>query len=532
MSMGSRPPKSRPRWWRRAALAVGLAGATLMAPSGIGGPASAPADTERAVIDNERGLIFGEPHDGDWSNVGLYLGLPVYGATFKAMAPEAIKIAQGRFHHFSPMDDHQHAYFPVAQLRAYQGREVAAGRPPLFVTATHEGQPRPVYFLWSLRINERTGVPEAPPREWMQAVNVADERFIRFWIDEYARKVMQQDRLPNTWVGLDNCAFQYPLYGVLDRAGRFRAGVPWDAPFARDEGQLLDSVKHFFRRVREIAPDLRLICNAGDLTDHTRFPDLYADIAGIVEEDLLYYYKPATSFRRELHRRHRNAAWLASAGKVGVLSFHSLERDGTLGERLRTAYVHYLILHGANFFFAPQFDVPEVPPTLYREMRAALGLPTGPVTSERAAGGSDGHRLYSRPTEGGLVFLNWSGATRRIELPPGRVHYDRSGRPVTHLTVPDLAGDYVLGSPEPRVGRPVISPRGRPPGRGPILVRLASSTPGARIVYTTDGSEPTASSRAYTGPVTVRQSIRLRARAIMPGRADSFVSAASFVVTD
>jgi Chitobiase/beta-hexosaminidase C-terminal domain len=519
-------------WWRHPALATALAAvAVAAAGAGIVGGASPPPAAERNVIDNERGLVFGEPHDGDWSQVGLYLGLPVYGSTFRAMAPEAIKIAQGRFHHFSPLDERQHAYFPVARLRAYQGREVAAGRPPLFVTATHEGQARPVYFLWSLRINEWTGVPEAPPREWMQAVNVADERFIRFWIDEYARPLTRQDRLPNTWVGLDNCAFQYPLYGVLDRAGRFRAGVPWDPPFAREEGQFLDSVKHFFRRVREIAPELRLICNAGDLTDHRRFPDLYADIAGIVEEDLLYYYKPAASFRRELHRRHQNAAWLASTGKVGVLSFHSLERDATLADRMRTAYVHYLVLHGPNFFFAPQFDVPEAPPGLYQEMRDALGLPTGPATSDRA-GGSDGHRLYSRPTEGGLVFLNWSGTTQRIELPAGRAHFDRSGRPVTHLTVPDLAGDYVLGSPERRVARPAINPRGRPPGPGPIVVRVTSPTPGARIVYTLDGSEPTATSPRYTGPLTVRQTVRLRARAMLPGRADSFVSTASFVVTE
>lgn len=514
-------------------IVAGLAVLDLATIGDAMGAERGPAGADRVVVDNERGLVFGQPHDGDWSRIGIYLGLPSYVGTFKAMAPEAIKIAQGRFHHFSLADNRQYAYFPVDRLRAYEAREVAAGRPPLFVTATHEGRKRPVYFVWSLGIGNRTdGAPGAPAAEWMQAVNVGDERFIQFWIREYARKVLRAAGVPNTWIGLDNCAFQYALYGVLDRTNRFARGVTWDRPFAQDEGQLLESVKYFFRRVKEVAPDLRLICNAGEPTDPARFREMYADIGGIVEEDLLYHYKPSDRSRQEIYRRHLNAAWLASTGKVGLFSFHTLPRDETLDDRLRTAFVHYLILRGANFFFAPQFDVPEVSPALYRDMRAALGVPIGPASSEPVAGMGDGHRLYSRPTEGGVVFLNWSGATRTIDLPTGRRYYDRSGRPITRLTVPDMTGDYVVLVPGPRVARPAVSPRGRPPGRGPVLVRLSSATPGARIVYTTDGSEPTGASPRYTRPLTLDRTTRLKARAVLPGRLDSFVSAASFVVTD
>ncbi|MGH7348528.1 MAG: chitobiase/beta-hexosaminidase C-terminal domain-containing protein [Candidatus Rokuibacteriota bacterium] len=516
-------------------LALGIvAGFAMLDPMGAAmGVEPGPAGGERVVADSERGLVFGQPYDGDWSRVGIYLGLPIYVDTFKAMAPEAIKISQGRFQHFSLADNRQYAYFPVDQLREYEAREVAAGRPPLFVTTTHEGRKRQVYFVWSLGTGARTGgAPGAPAAEWMQAVNVADERFIQFWIHEYARKVLRAAGLPNTWIGLDNCAFQYDLYGVLDRTNRLARGVRWDRPFAQDEGQLLESVKHFFRRVKEIAPDLRLICNAGEPTDPARFRDVYADIGGIVEEDLLYHYKPSDRSRQEIYRRHLNAAWLASTGKVGLLSFHTMPRDETLGDRLRTAYVHYLILRGANFFFAPQFDVPEVSPALYGEMRAALGLPIGPATSEPMAGKGDGHRLYSRPTEGGVVFLNWSGATRTIDLPADRPHYDRYGRAITRLTVPDMTGDYVVFAPGPRVARPAISPRGRPPERGPVAVRLSSATPGARIFYTTDGSEPTTASPRYTRPLSLVRTTRVQARAVLPGRLDSFVSAASFVLTD
>jgi hypothetical protein len=513
-------------------LALGMLASISAPASGVIGAENVPAGSERVVIDNERGLVFGEPHDGDWSRVGAYLGLPVYRDKFRAMAAEAIKISQGRFHHFSEADTRQYAYFPVARLRAYEAREVAAGRPPLFITATHDGQQRPVYFRWSLGIDDRTGTPGARPTEWMQAVNVADERFIQFWIDQYARKVLQSSQVPNTWIGLDNCAFQYALYGVVDGANRFIGGVRWNRPFAQNEGELLESVKRFFRRVKEMAPDLRLICNAGDLSDHARFADLYADVGGILEEDLLYLYKPGDWFRQGLYRRHLSAAWLASTGKVGLLTFHTLARDGGLEGRLRTAYVHYLILRGANFFFAPQFGVPEVPPALYDEMRAALGLPTGPATSEQAAGRGAGHRLYSRPTEGGVVFLNWTGTTRRIPLPPGRAYYDRRGHPITQLTLPDMTGDYAVFEPGARVARPAISPRGRPAGSDPVVVRLSTTTPGARIVYTTDGSPPHAGSPRYTGPLTLARTTRLRARAILAGRLDSFVSTASFVPAD
>lgn len=521
----------RRRWRRRLALGLGVAACISTGLPGVAG-AQGPGDAERVVVDSERGLVFGQPHDGDWSRVGIYVGLPSYADTFRAMAPEAIKVSQGRFQHFSQADGRQYAYFPVDLLRAYEAREVGAGRPPLFVVATHDGRPRPVYFAWSLAVDEQTGAVKAPRAEWMQAVDVADERFVQFWLRHYARPVLQAAGLPNTWIGLDNCVFQYGLYGVVDDANRFVGGVRWDRPFAQDEGQLLASVKHFFRRVKELAPDLRLMCNAGGPTDHARFTDLYADIGGILEEDLLDLYRPGDWFRQELYHRYLNAAWLASTGKVGLLSFHTLARDGGLGDRLRTAYVHYLILRGMNFFLAPQFDVPEVPPALYEEMRAALGRPVGPAASEQAPGKGPGHRLYSRATEGGLVFLNWSGASRRIPLPPGRTYYDRGGRAITQLTLPDMTGDYVVLTPGARVAAPAISPRGRPPGPGPVVVRLSTTTPGARIVYTLDGSEPSAGSPRYTRPLTLDRTTRLRARALFPGRLDSFVSTASFVLTD
>ena len=52
---------------------------------------------------------------------------------------------------------------------------------------------------------------------------------------------------------------------------------------------------------------------------------------------------------------------------------------------------------------------------------------------------------------------------------------------------------------------------------GTVDVDLATTTPGARIHYTLDGSEPTESSPLYTGPVRVDRSLTLRARGFRDG---------------
>ncbi len=65
-------------------------------------------------------------------------------------------------------------------------------------------------------------------------------------------------------------------------------------------------------------------------------------------------------------------------------------------------------------------------------------------------------------------------------------------------------------------------------------VTVTSSTPGAEIRYTTDGSIPTASSRLYTGPVILNNgTVQLfQAIAIKPGMQDSGVTSAYYRIRD
>jgi len=61
-------------------------------------------------------------------------------------------------------------------------------------------------------------------------------------------------------------------------------------------------------------------------------------------------------------------------------------------------------------------------------------------------------------------------------------------------------------------------------------VSLSSSTPSATIYYTTNGSTPTTSSTAYSGPVTVSASETVKAIAIATGYSSSTVSSAAYTI--
>ncbi len=61
-------------------------------------------------------------------------------------------------------------------------------------------------------------------------------------------------------------------------------------------------------------------------------------------------------------------------------------------------------------------------------------------------------------------------------------------------------------------------------------VTITSTTPGAAIHYTTDGSTPTAASTLYGGPVDVSATTTLRAIATAAGYADSAVGTAAYTI--
>jgi hypothetical protein len=80
------------------------------------------------------------------------------------------------------------------------------------------------------------------------------------------------------------------------------------------------------------------------------------------------------------------------------------------------------------------------------------------------------------------------------------------------------------------VATPLISPNGGSFSNS-VAVSLTSTTSGATIRYTLDGTDPTASSSIYTSALTLSTSATLKARAFKAGLADSAVSSATFNIS-
>jgi hypothetical protein len=86
--------------------------------------------------------------------------------------------------------------------------------------------------------------------------------------------------------------------------------------------------------------------------------------------------------------------------------------------------------------------------------------------------------------------------------------------------------------PPPTVATPVIYPASTET-LGDLDVTITDDTPGATILFTTDGTEPTAAANHYTGPFTVplsaaSPSITVKAKAILAGWNDSAVASATY----
>jgi hypothetical protein len=143
-------------------------------------------------------------------------------------------------------------------------------------------------------------------------------------------------------------------------------------------------------------------------------------------------------------------------------------------------------------------------------------------------GGSGGHAILHayNATNVALELYNSSQAPTR----------DDAG-PAIKFTVPTIANGkvYLGGGAQVTVfgnavwaSSPVISPNGAS-FTNSVNVSLSTSTPGAQIYFTLDGSTPTAASTLYIAPFTVTNTTVVRASAIKAGLLDSAISSAVFI---
>jgi uncharacterized repeat protein (TIGR02543 family) len=96
------------------------------------------------------------------------------------------------------------------------------------------------------------------------------------------------------------------------------------------------------------------------------------------------------------------------------------------------------------------------------------------------------------------------------------------------------------GNVEPETEKPVVKPADKAvtptatPGAGEVAsgttVTLGTTTEGAAIYYTTDGSEPSGAKTEYTAPISITSAVTIKAIAIKAGWADSGVLTAVYTI--
>ncbi len=89
---------------------------------------------------------------------------------------------------------------------------------------------------------------------------------------------------------------------------------------------------------------------------------------------------------------------------------------------------------------------------------------------------------------------------------------------------------YTINSSTSQVAAPTFSPAGGT-YTSAQTVTISCATAGAAIRYTTDGSEPTAASTQYAGPINVAGTTVIKAKAFKTGMDDSTVASAAFTIT-
>ena len=131
---------------------------------------------------------------------------------------------------------------------------------------------------------------------------------------------------------------------------------------------------------------------------------------------------------------------------------------------------------------------------------------------------------------GGVPVDIFTTGVMRPGITSGRVKGDASGARVffTSSTRGEANSSHIV---EGYAAKPTFSVAGGIQA-GPIAVTIQTTTPNASIYYTIDGSEPTTAGKRYEQPVTIGQSVPLRAIAVCDGLLKSDVMTATYLYTE
>lgn len=442
-----------------AAVAVSL---LVVDPRPSGGRASTAAGNGNAVLPSDRGSLFAEVAADQLASLGIALDAP-NSTDWPLMRPDAVKVSHGLATLVSPSGEDQWPWFPYRKFIGYEQQEVRAGRPPLRLTATYEGRSRPVYWNWSLGFpapGQRPKVTDSS--QWEQGVNLGDDRYVQWLVKNYLRPVLLHQYFsadgrpvdadgpyPNEWVGMDEVAVNYHLYGVLDDDGRWvpmDQGPVMDRAFPNGSIAFHTMFQRFFARLHQVNPQIRVMANVGSPDNWNLFQRDVADVDGLAVEDISSNLPDDGTGFGGASTPYRWAAIATFVGQSKVALLRSLldRNSPTYDADLRTALMSYLILSGVNSAWAPQTvgDHKEIPPSEFEAMKNALGAAASGMAEHQEANSSG--VLYTRTMVKGAVYVNETGHTVTVPCPHGGVCWDRAGNRVRDISVPDHVGDYLL----------------------------------------------------------------------------------------
>jgi len=485
-----------------------------------------PRAQTRTVTDKQVGSIFQAPPPGvPYSAVGAFLG------NFTGIDPDALHIRYATFQAFAP-DNWNQANFPLAALQDYEASEVAAGRPRIFVHATYEGKSRQVYFNFpDTSMGLVDGQPTTSQDHWYEAVNVCDPRFVHFWINHYQRPIVQArfySDVPVFWTQNDNGAFNYNLYGVLDDNNHFVTGLNWDPEFPQGPEAFFQCMASYYNQVAGLAPDIQQMLNIGTWSDLSQYSTVMQNLSGVMNENIAFWSATPSAYIRNLFFNGVVTwfPWIISHGKSILVRSYASDASSLLN-----GFVAYeLLVAGGNGFFGPGYAGKIIDPSQWQGWDARLGNPTTAMGSIQVNNTGIGYRRYSRSFDGGTVYLNLSGSTWNIPL-TGGPWYNPGGSRISGISLPDGEATFATNTPPGIPSRPEISPRAAFTYQAPLSVTLSAGTSGGIVRYTTNGTEPTSSSPAYSIPLILQTSTVIKAKVFTRSGVASPTSTMAYTLT-
>jgi transcription elongation GreA/GreB family factor len=211
--------------------------------------------------------------------------------------------------------------------------------------------------------------------------------------------------------------------------------------------------------------------------------------------------------------------------------------DGTAPDRTKTKYAGPIPINAALTIRALAVKE-ELSDSAAMEAAYTIGSPAKPVAVPAAGEVNFGAEVtLSTATEGAEIYYTIDGSEPTSAGPK----YDNS--PISITTALTIRAVAVKGGLEPsetlEAAYTVVAsgtaamPRANPPagetdaGTG---VTLSTTTEGAEIYYTTDGTAPDRTKAKYTGPITVSAALTIKAIAVKEGMADSAVLEAAYTI--